>query len=167
VADRKDRNWARGFKVSAALAAGADGVSDILASYKAEVGILEIRGRTVGTVIGELVFVQDDAVPNASNNQSRIAFGIGVVNTLLGTATPIPGIDSYNWMWYKDFHYTQLAQYVQGIDGSEVFRNVEYRIPIHIRSMRKLGMNEFLVLKTHNFSASVNFAFAGNILLLG
>jgi len=166
---RKSRNWAHLIRSSAAVTGGGNAITDLLAAYKTEVGINDVRGKTIGTIFGELVFVDGAAVGNNSNTQSRVAFGIGVVNTGLGASSaPVPGDDSFGWMWYLGYHYTQLATYVAGLDGSEVFRNVEHRIPIHIRAMRKLDMNDQLVLKVHVFSgADVNVAFDGNCLLLG
>ncbi len=166
---RKERMWAHVIDTATTVAGGGDNLQNLLGAYVTEIGINEIRGKTIGTIIGDLVFIDSVAVGNASNTISRVAFGIFVGQTGLQAANaPVPGTDSYPWMWFKDYHYVQSARRVAGLSGSEVFRNIEHRVPIHIKAMRKLTMNQALFLKVHVFSgADVNVAFAGNCLLLG
>ena len=164
----KTRMWARVEKPSATLAAG-DSITDLFASYVTEVGILELRGKTIATVIGNLVVVAADLPPNASNSQSRWTAGIAVFSKGMDADdTPIPGTDTYPWMWYYDRHQTYLSQPVVGFAGAELYCSIEQVLPIHIRAMRKLAIGQTLMLKIHNYSGTdLNIAFGGSALLLG
>ena len=159
----KQRMWAIGKHDAASLGGGVTQAYDLLSAYKTEVGVNELRGKTIGAVIGEIVFTKSAAVNNSLNTMDEVAFGIAVLPP--GGTPPDPGTGTFPWMWYWDHWTVHLA--VQ-VDATPNYRNVPIRLPMHIRAMRILTIGTSLFLVGHNYSGSaLNVSFGGNVLLLG
>jgi len=161
--DRKSRWWAKAQANQSTVAPAGDAKFNLLSDYEAEVGISETRGVTIGTFIGEIGLIRDGD-PSTVNTLEKYGLGIGVMTAgLTSTLPPVPGNDSFNWMWYLELNWKWVGTEV----GSGSFASRSLRIPFHIRSMRKLAMNMDLTLAVHNFSAvGVKVALGGNVLLM-
>ena len=160
MADRKDRNWARMTDISLDITSGTNSQGDMLQDYKNEVAINEVRGKTIGTIIGE-AFIQPQGIITGAS-VGRWAIGIGIFPK--GAVTINAGVDSWPWMWYWEPSFKPPVQ--EQAAGS--FVNTTVRMPFHIRSMRKLQTNQDLQVVVHNFAAANAFmGVSGNILLLG
>ena len=164
--DRMTRQWAHAFvSTGVSTGTGGDRLVDILANYKTEIGVNTLRGKTVAAIIGEVTVKADTLITDVNELLTRAAIAFLVAQEgLLAVNAPVPGNDSYPYMSFYPLVYHQLAQEV----AAGIFRNIPFRIPVHIRSMRKLRINEALIFKAHNFAGfSVSFGFEGNVLLLG
>jgi len=169
--NRMSRNWAHLFASAGISTPGAgDRLVDLLAVYKTERGLNDLVGKTVAAVIGNLSITDTGPVEDATNIPHRIAMAITVMtkDTTTLTDIPVPGNDTWPWMWYYEEQIVPQARHVDGVAAAEVFRNITRVYEVHIRSMRKLTMNSSLMMKIHNFSSTaVQFGFGGNCLLLG
>jgi len=158
---RKARMWARCTDIATAVASGAIARTDMLSDYKAEVGVSEVRGVTVGGLHLEVGFL--DSAAHSATSIHRVGISIAPLAQGLATGVPRPGVDSFPWMWYWE---PQLKPWVNELSSGvfEVFPVYRY---IQIRAMRKLTMGEDLVLSVNNLGAhSVTILVTGNILLL-
>lgn len=160
MANRMARNWARMTDQVTVVASGANSQGDLLQDYKTEVGINEVRGKTIGTIIGEAVIHPSAIITGAS--LGRWAMGIGVFPK--GVVNVVVGQDSWPWMWYWETSFKPRAFE----ESAGVFNVESVTRSFHIRSMRKLQTNQDLQLVVHNFAAAnANMGVSGNILLLG
>ena len=165
--ERKIRQWAHAFASAGVFtASGGDRVIDILSNYKTEAGIQEIRGKTVAAIIARITIAPEDPVTGVQTIPSRLALALYVgARDPLATAPPQPGIHTWPWMWYWEPNHLFQAREVA---ATPVFRNIELAIMVHVRAMRKITINEDLLLRVHNFSSpSVGVSLGGNVLLLG
>jgi len=165
MADRMRREWAHVFASASILTpGGSQRAIDLLTQYKGEVGVTELRGVTVGTVIMQIGITEAEVPITQPSTMVRVALGVGVFPEALGAAVvPIPGNQTYPWMWYweRPFHF----QTNEGAAG--VFFNVSINIDVHIRAMRKMRMNEELQLRVNNLSSvGIHVGVGGNALLL-
>jgi len=165
MADRMKREWAHVFASGAVgVAGGSQRAIDLLSGYKGEVGVTELRGVTIGTVIGQIGVSEAVLATSQPVIMGRLAMGIGVFPEALGAAVvPIPGNQTYPWMWYWERVF-----YFENREGAAgVFFRVSFNIDLHIRAMRKMRMNEELQLRINNLSSvEMDIGMGGNCLLL-
>jgi len=155
------KSWALHQGGTAATTGGNFGIS-LLQLYQTEKGILDVEG-TILTIIGEMSCTAADVV--AASSVIRMGISIAVMdraNLTTPGGVPIPGLDSYPymWLWQPQWHpqFNEVA--------TDTFRPVTLHKDVHIRSMRKIRMNEALVLKIHNFAAgTVLVSHSFNILI--
>ena len=158
---RLPRQWVRVSSSENILAADTEGYSDLLSSAASELDVTEWRAKTIATVIGNFGFVS-----NISPVVGLQRIRAGIVTLPRGISAgevPIVGTDSYPWMWYLDYFWTNCPR--EGA-ATPTYFNISVNIPVHIRSMRKLHVSETLALKVIS-DGGVRYGFGGNCLLLG
>ena len=163
MAERKTRMWARMSDLAFSTASGATNFADLLLDYKNEVGINEVRGVTVGTMIFNISVLPGAIVGVGA--QVRAAVGIGVFPA---GAQPsiVPGADSWPWMWYWEPQFAPTARETSA-GTFRILNYPEHPWEVHVRSMRKLRVNEDLMIVSFNGAgASMVTSISGNILLL-
>ena len=165
MADRKARTWARVSGSSGSVASGVTDTQHLLAGYQTEIGGVEIRGRTIGAL--HLTYTVIASVALSLLAVHRVAMGISVLQgTAPGatTAAPLPGTNSWQWMFFRDFSAKPRFDDIAGA-GSPILMWSEI---ITVRAMRKLNPTQDLTVRVTNFGANaISYNVAGSALLLG
>ena len=145
---------------SGSVTSGGNLLVDMLANYKTEKGINDVEG-TIAAFIGQVTWLPGAVV----TSPTFIRGGCGILvegNATVGQA-PVPGIDSYPWMWLWQPHWYPEVQE----ESAGVFEPKSVVVDVHVRAMRKIKMNERLNFKAHNFAAATaTVGITGNILIL-
>ena len=163
MGDRKNRTWAYGNVSSGLIASGGVFGANLLALYAAERGLTQLTGLTVAAIYGTYTQVIANASTGLTLN--RVAVAIGVVPTPPGGGSPIPGTDSYPWMFFREFsNKPKFQETATGVFGAVPM--VEYTF--EVRAQRKLQMGMDLGVKVTNSTAfDMAFNLSCNVLLLG
>ena len=160
---RKNRWWVYSKNNLVALT-GAGAVVDLLADYKTEVGINEARGITVAAIYGSVAIQAETDAVDTLLHDTICAIGVLDGAAANVTSNPIPGADSFNWMWIwgRPWHL-RFREHSAGVFITEPASWIDFEV----HSMRKVGMNQFLEFKAFNSSPmTVKISVNANILLL-
>ena len=142
---RKSRWWGD-TRNNISIGTGVQVNQDLTFDIVTELGVSELRGNTVAAIYGSYSLLS--TVDDGSALIHGTDMGIGVFPENAGAGIPRPGVDSFQWMWFRSLHHRPVVRE----HAAGVFR-FELSIPstpFEVHSMRKLSMNERLFLVLFN-----------------